>query len=87
MDVMDGSQMPQIGPIKDVMVQTPVWEPFAHSTAMLEVSTKPFHWEGPVAPNRASTFDVVCKVEEGVDGESADWKAFWVPLIINPTVC
>jgi len=85
-EVVDSPQMPQNCPVKEVTIQTLVWESFACGATMLEVSAKSFHWKGPVAPNRAPTLDIVCKVKEGVNGKSADWKAFWVPLIVNPAV-
>ena len=79
--------MPQDRPVKEVTIQTLVRESFARGTTMLEVTAKPFHRKGPVTPNRAPTLDVVCEVKERVDGESADRKALWVPLIVNPAEC
>lgn len=83
-EAVDSPQMPQNCPVKEVTIQTLVWESFARGATMLEVSAKSFHRKGPVAPNRAPALDVVCKVKEGVNGKSADWKALRVPLIVDP---
>ena len=81
--VVDSPQVPQDRPIKDVIVQALVGEPFAGRTTTLQVSAKSFHWIGPVAPHRSPALDAVCEVKECVYGECADRKSLWVALIIN----
>jgi hypothetical protein len=83
-DVIDGPQMPQDCPVEGVVVQAFVWELLAGGTAVFEVSAKPFHQIGPVAPNRTPTLNAVCKVKECVDGEHADWESPQVSLIVYP---
>jgi len=84
-DVVDGPHVPQDRPVEDIIVQTPIRESLACGTTVFEVSTEPFHRKGPVAPNRAPAFNIVCEVKEGMNWERADWTTSWVPLVVNPT--
>lgn len=78
--------MPQDCPVIEVIVQAFIWESFARGATVFQVSAKPLHRKGPVAPNWAPALNVVCNVKEGVDGKGANRKALWISLKVNPIV-
>jgi len=76
--------VPKSGPVSEVPVQAAIRMLSAGYSTTLQVSTEAFHRECPITPDWAPTLDTVYNVEEAMDWEGADWKAFRVILVIDP---
>jgi len=83
-DVVDISDVPKGSPVHKIPVQTAIGVALAGDSTTLQVTTKSFHRECPVAPNWAPALDTVCNMEQAVNWKGTDWEAAGFILIINP---